>query len=150
MTEFVKYAKRFCKKKSLGLRYFIQMQWSVTQKRMSMRPVFEFKMWTRKHSSRMRFTHLETLPASVSVASTRCCSRGSPNEQIWTGLQWSPPNVTSTACQVWCPGVPNWPFPGGATLPCDLSHDAFDVTYPSVNRQIPVKTLPSRKGICGQ
>ena len=35
------------------------------------------------------------------------------------------------------------------TLPCDLSHDPFGVTYPppppSTNRQAPVKTLASRK-----
>ena len=29
------------------------------------------------------------------------------------------------------------------TLPCELSHDAFDVSYPPVNRQMPVKALPS-------
>ena len=59
-------------------------------------------------------------------------------------------------------GYPTWPFLGGgmlldlfwgwSTLPCDLSHDAFDDTYPNphpVNRQMPVKALPSRKGICG-
>ena len=32
----------------------------------------------------------------------------------------------------------------GGTLPCDLSHDAFDVTYPP-NRQILVKTLGGNK-----
>ena len=37
----------------------------------------------------------------------------------------------------------------GGTLPCGLTHDVFDVTYPP-NRQMqmPVKTLPSRKFLC--
>ena len=49
------------------------------------------------------------------------CS-GSLNEQVWTGLQWSPPDATSRGPKVWCPG---------GILPCDLSHDTFDVTYPT-------------------
>ena len=42
-----------------------------------------------------------------------------------------------------CPGVP---------LPCDLSHDVCDVTYPHPGQndgQMPVKTLPSRNYCCG-
>ena len=36
-------------------------------------------------------------------------------------------------------------MPGeGDTLPCDLCHDACDVPTPPVNRQTPVKALPSR------
>ena len=31
-------------------------------------------VWTRKHSSRMRTAHLETVGASASVATTRCCA----------------------------------------------------------------------------
>ena len=31
---------------------------------------------------------------------------------------------------------------GGSTLLCDLSHDAFDVSYRPLNRRVPVKTLP--------
>ena len=40
---------------------------------------------------------------------------------------------------------------GGGTLPCDLSHDVFDVTcpFPPVDRQTPVKTLPSPNFVCG-
>ena len=40
-------------------------------------------------------------------------------EQVWTGLQWSPPDVTSSRVgpQVWCPkGYCTWPLPEG-TLP---------------------------------
>ena len=43
----------------------------------------------------------------------------SPNEKIWTGLQWSLAGGVSH--KFW--------YRGGA-LPSDLSHDAFDVTYP--------------------
>ena len=32
--------------------------------------------------------------------------------------------------------LPNPTFPGGwGTLPCDLSYDEFDVTYPPIDRQ---------------
>ena len=44
----------------------------------------------RKHSSRMRIAPLQTIRASVST--TRCSSRG---EQVWTGLQCWPPDVSS-------------------------------------------------------
>ena len=39
----------------------------------------------------------------------------------------------------------------GYPLPCDLSHDACDVTYPPphVDRQTPVKTLPSATTVAG-
>ena len=35
-------------------------------------------------------------------------------------------------------------FPGGEWVPLAFSifHDAFDVTYPLMDRQTPVKTLP--------
>ena len=72
----------------------------------------------------MHTAHLETVCISVSVASTRCHSWGFPNEQVWTGLQWSLPDFTSRGSQVWCPVT----FPEKGTLPCDLSHNAFDVT----------------------
>ena len=56
--------------------------------------------------------------------------------------------------QVWCGGggaIPQvWCL--GGTLPCDLSQDVFDVTYshhPSVNRQMPVKRLPSQTSLAG-
>ena len=39
---------------------------------------------------------LETIHASFLVVTNRCLSWGvSPNEQVWTGFQWSPPDVTS-------------------------------------------------------
>ena len=73
----------------------------------------------KKHSMRMHIAHLETVCVSVSVTSSRCWSRGSPNEQNWTGLQLSPPDVTSRERS---PGLmsgggrrreyPNLPFPG--------------------------------------
>ena len=65
----------------------------------------------------------------VSVATTICHGGGglfrSPNEQVWTGLRWSPPDVTSRGAkswglmtrgggqgvspQVWCPGWRGYP-----------------------------------------
>ena len=41
------------------------------------------------------------------------------------------------------------PGPGGYSLPCDLSNDACDNTYPRphVDRQMPVKTLPSQTSL---
>ena len=52
---------------------------------------------TRKHSIRICTTALKTINASVSVSVTRCHSKWvglSQNEQVWTGLQWSPPDAT--------------------------------------------------------
>ena len=69
-----------------------------------------------------------------------------PNEQVWTGLQGSPPDVTGEGFPrsdvhggPWVGLMSGWyptcPFPRGAgTLPCDLSHDVFDVTPPPVPR----------------
>ena len=74
----------------------------------------------------------------------------SSSEQIWTDLQWWPSGVSSregeagervgkvVGAQVPCLGEGRFPGPmswRGGTLPCDLSHSAFDVTclpsYPS-------------------
>ena len=56
---------------------------------------------------------------------------GPPNEQVWVGLQWSPPDVTSRGPQVWLPrGVCYMTFAGRGTLAYVLCHDTFDVTYP--------------------
>ena len=51
----------------------------------------------RQHSCRKHTAHLETASISVSVATIRCHTWGSgrlTNEQVWKGLQWSPPDVT--------------------------------------------------------
>ena len=64
---------------------------------------------TRKYSNRMRTTNLETMHALVSVVTRGRC--GSLNEQVWTGLQWSPPDVTKgSRSQVWCTGVGGYPY----------------------------------------
>ena len=71
-----------------------------------------------------------------------------PNEQVSTGLQWSPSDVTSRglAPQVWY-----WLGGGGAVpLPYNLSHNAFDDTYPYPRWPRSVKTLPSRNFVCGR
>ena len=60
--------------------------------------------------------------------------RGSPNEQVWSGLQWSPLDVTSRrspGLMSGSKGYPTWSFDGGA-LPYDISHDAFDITRASL------------------
>ena len=108
---------------------------------------------TRQHSRRMHITRLPTM--CVSVATTRCVGAGgggrgvvgmgrSSSEQIWTYLQWGPSGVSSregeagervgkvVGAQVPCLGEGRFPGPmswRGGTLPCDLSHSAFDVTY---------------------
>ena len=61
---------------------------------------------------------LQTICASV--ATTRChfLVRGSSSEQVWTGFQWSPSDVTSgwgflgLMSREWV-GYPTWPFAGG-------------------------------------
>ena len=101
------------------------------------------------------------------VTITRCLSWGwdfflgwCSSGQVWTGLQWLPPDVSSrwekrVGAQVWCSwgwgwveasrcpgqvssvgervGAQVW-CPGGGgglgTLPCNLSHDACDVPNP--------------------
>ena len=63
--------------------------------------------------------------------------RGSLIEQVWIGLQWSPPDVTSgelPRSDVQAGGTLPDPtladfFWGGGTLTCDLFHDALDITY---------------------
>ena len=54
--------------KGRNLLFKLTIYWGKYSNFYPMRPAFEFKMWTRKHSRRMHFTHLETLPASVLVA----------------------------------------------------------------------------------
>ena len=90
-------------------------------------------------------------------------SRGwvSWNDQVWTGLQWWPPDFSSGKGEGM--GILGPMSRGGGgyhrshiqvvryILPCDLSHDAFDVTYHPfwTEWQTPVKTLPSRNYCCG-
>ena len=64
----------------------------------------------------------------------------------------------SLAMEWVCPG--GWVCPevgmsrgggnSGGTLPRDPFHDACDVTYPLVDSQMAVKTLPSRNYHCGR
>ena len=74
---------------------------------------------TRKHSTRMRIARsLPTIRPSVSI---RCQHQGRiSSERVWTGLQWCPPDVTSTGIgpQVWCLG--------GGRL-------SYHVTYPMMH-----------------
>ena len=92
----------------------------------------------------MRSTHLEAIPASVQWppsatapgrAGVPCLNKfenvSSDHHQM--SLGWGSPGLM-------CRGIPHLACPGD-TLPCDLSDDAFDVTYPLVNSQTNVKTL---------
>ena len=78
-------------------------------------------VWTRKHSSRMRTAHLETVGASASVATTRCCA--GEVSLVWCpgGTRVDLSNRGREGSQVWCP----W-----SILPCHLSHNVFYVTPP--------------------
>ena len=60
-------------------------------------------------------THLETVHASVSVATTRCHSYRSQNEQFWKDLQWSPLDIINGGdlSKSDIQGVPYLTFPGG-------------------------------------
>ena len=49
--------------------------------------------WTRKHSSRMRPP--ENHPCFSFSGHNQMLLGRSPNEKVWTGLQWSPADVTS-------------------------------------------------------
>ena len=75
----------------------------------------------------MHTARLETIQASVSVATTRYCFWG-PNEQVWIGRQWSPPDLNSRGNKVL--GLMSEGRKRGerGTLSFDLSHDPFDVT----------------------
>ena len=73
----------------------------------------------KKHSGRMCTARLETVCTSVSVATTRCHSQGTPNDQVWTGLQWSPPDVNSrgvSGLMFGEGGYPTWSFPGDPAM----------------------------------
>ena len=86
-------------------------------------------------------------------ATTGCLYRwghGASSEQVWIGLQWWPPDVSSRGGLMYSGLISR----GGGTLPCDLSHDTCNVPYPltphwPMNRQTPVKTLPSCNFVCG-
>ena len=73
----------------------------------------------------MRTAHLETVSASVSVATTGC--------HLW-GTGGTLPEFFFVAWR------------GRVTLPCNLYHDASEAREQT---ERPVKISPSRKGICG-
>ena len=118
---------------------------------------------TRKHSSRMRTTtHWKPYMLQFQWPPTDVAPRGvsemnkfkqilSDHHQMSLAVGWSPglmskgdrgyltwPFPGEGGPQVWCPGWTGYP------TRCDLPHDTFDVIYPPVNREMPVKTLPFR------
>ena len=73
----------------------------------------------RVHSTRQPYV-FQWPPLGVSTSGD---SRSS-SEQVWTGLRWWPPDVSSRE------GMSILgPMSMGYPLPCDLSHDTCDVTY---------------------
>ena len=107
------------------------------------------KVYNKTAFSRMHTTYLETVCASISVVTTRCHSLGvgpqmNKFEQISSDHHQM--SLVGIGLQVSCPGTGE-----GDTLPCNLSYDAFDVTYPPSpqnDRQKPVNTLPSHNFVC--
>ena len=106
---------------------------------------------TRQHSSRMRTARLPTV--WISVATTRCqWGEGgrTSSEQVWTGLQWWPPDVTSRRMalseQVWTGlmsrEVPQAWCPGGYPRP-DVQRgqgDPYHMVYPIMHMMLPTPT----------
>ena len=94
---------------------------------------------TTQHSSRMHTSRLPTV--RVSVTTTKCwyCFGGIDPQVNKFEQVSNNDHQMSVAVGARSPGVMSrwW-----GALPCDLSHDACDVP-PPVNRQTPVKTLPS-------
>ena len=91
---------------------------------------------TSKHSIRTCTACLET-----TCFSFRCSLGGSPNEHVWSGPYWSPPDVTSRgACpQVWClevggegRGYPTWPY--HMTYP--MMHLMLPILFPWTGRRL--------------
>ena len=82
------------------------------------------------------------------------CRGGSQNEQVWAGLHWWPPEVTNggRGPQVWCPGVPyltfSWEGWYPTMWPIPMMH--LMLPSPSPNRQMPMKTLPSHNFVWGR
>ena len=89
---------------------------------------------------------LETIHASVSVTTTRCHSGlGVKFQQVSSDHHQMVPRSDVKGERGMSPGLMSGER---GTLPCELSHDAFDVSYPHVNRQMPVKALPSDNFVC--
>ena len=122
----LRWSKRYHKpRKSNGkpvVNLHIEMSWECEYFRHDLSPYLKHN--ARKHSSRMCTTHLQTVDASM--VTTRCSSgERSPNEQVWTSLQWWPPDVTnggpglmSFGGQVWCSGEGN----GGGGLDSEVQY----------------------------
>ena len=77
------------------------------------------------------------------VITTRCHKWGIPRSDVWGEEGFPRSDVQGESVPHLTFSQPYLAFRrAGGTPPCDLSHDAFDATYPHVNRQTPVKTLP--------
>ena len=94
---------------------------------------------TRKHSSRLRTAHLDTVCASVSVDTTRC--------------QWREGGAGPPMSKFECVSSDHHQMSlAGGTLLCGLSHDAFDRYLPPLSGEQTdsFKTIPSRNFLSGR
>ena len=97
----------------------------------------QLKLELLKFALQERIPRLEAGCASVPVATTRCCSQAVPYlKQVWTGFQWSSPDVT--IAHLTCPGKTH---PVLGALGRRVSHDAFYVrlwklTFPQLRLRV--------------
>ena len=93
----------------------------------------------------MHTAHLETVCASVSLATTKCHSqgRGSPTEQVWTDSSDHPKIVISTRPHVWCPGGLC------SEIQCIRDNGYMGPPDRMIDGQTQLKTLPSRNYVDG-
>ena len=112
-------------------------------------PCPKLHLWAvKEHFSRM---HTACFPI-INALATRCID-GAASEQVWTGIQWWPLDVTIRGGQgwrshVWCPqgrtGGPMSDVQGGPVQGGPMHHGLWSRGNPLwTDRQTHVKTLPS-------
>ena len=102
---------------------------------------------TRRHSSRVRTPIWKPYLFHFQWPLTDATLRWSRNEQVLTGLQWWPPDVSSRGSQVWCPGG------GGSQVWCRGWGDhtwpvhwvPYHVTYPMMHLMLPTPLWTDRQ-----
>ena len=100
----------------------------------------------------MRNVRLQTIP--VSVVTARCQFQGDGCPDMNKFEQFSSDDHQMSVAEGGYPrshvGGGWMGIPGLMSLPCALSHDTCDVTYPPPQQKMPVKTLPSGSYCCGR
>ena len=96
--------------------------------------VSKYNVETRKHFSRMRGARLQTISRGI---------------HVWRDTTPSPLDILTSQSHLWEKGwVPTHPGRPGTRDTLQKGHGTRD-TQPSIDRQTPVKTLPSRNFVCG-